>query len=331
MYSRLLLLSIVALAVGCGGDAAKNGSGDNGSSEKVYQIAVIPKGTSHDFWKSVHAGAENAAAELGNVKVIWKGPLQENDTKGQIDVVQDFVIKGVDGIVLAPSDSQAMIEPVAFAAEKNIPVVIFDSGLNDESNIVTYVATDNLHGGELAADRMAEVLDKKGNAILLRYLSGSESTEQRETGFLKALKEKYPDITVISQDEYAGATPEMAKDVATQVLQRHQDEVNGIFAVCEPNADGTQVALQQLDLAGKVKFIAFDPSPPLIEGLKSGEVHGIVLQDPVKMGYEAVMAMMKHINGENVEERIVTGEYVATPDNMDTEEMQRLLNPERFD
>ncbi len=123
-----------------------------------YRIAVIPKGTTHEFWKSVHAGAARAAKEAGNVEVLWKGPLQENDTEGQINVVQEFITKKVDGIVLAPLDSQALVAPVRDAKEHGIPTVIFDSALADESIIVSYVATDNFHGGALAARRLAEVL-----------------------------------------------------------------------------------------------------------------------------------------------------------------------------
>lgn len=124
-----------------------------------YRIAVIPKGTTHEFWKSVHAGADRAAKEAGNVEIFWKGPLQENDTEGQINVVQEFITKKVDGIVLAPLDSQALIAPVKDAQQSGIPTVIFDSGLGDESTIVSYVATDNYEGGALAARRLAEVLE----------------------------------------------------------------------------------------------------------------------------------------------------------------------------
>jgi ribose transport system substrate-binding protein len=124
-----------------------------------YRIAVIPKGTTHEFWKSVHAGAARAAREAGNVEILWKGPLQENDAEGQINVVQEFITKKVDGLVLAPLDSQALIAPVKDAQQQGIPTVIFDSGLADETGIVSYVATDNYHGGALAARRLAEVLD----------------------------------------------------------------------------------------------------------------------------------------------------------------------------
>jgi ribose transport system substrate-binding protein len=136
-----------------------------GESEKPaeikYRLAVIPKGTTHEYWKSVHAGAAQAAKEAGNVEIFWKGPLQENDTEGQINVVQEFITKKVDGLVFAPLDSQALIAPVKDAQRQGIPTVVFDSGLGDESIIVSYVATDNYEGGALAARRLAQVLAEK--------------------------------------------------------------------------------------------------------------------------------------------------------------------------
>ncbi|HEX2474740.1 MAG TPA: substrate-binding domain-containing protein, partial [Lacipirellulaceae bacterium] len=115
----------------------------------------------HEFWKSVHAGADRAAKEAGNVEIFWKGPLHENDAEGQINVVQEFITKKVDGIVLAPLDSQALVAAVSDAKLQGIPTVIFDSGLADESIVVSYVATDNYHGGALAAQRLAEVLKEQ--------------------------------------------------------------------------------------------------------------------------------------------------------------------------
>jgi ribose transport system substrate-binding protein len=319
-----LLLMLSSLVVGC------QKSGNSGGKKKL-RIAVIPKGTTHEFWKSVHAGAVNAAMELGNVEILWKGPLQENDTEGQINIMQEYITKQVDGICLAPLDSQALVPVVEEAGEVNISIVIFDSGLEgSSSNYVTYVATDNYNGGVLAARRLAEVLDSKGDVILLRYNSGSESTHQREEGFLATLKKESPEINVLLSSEYAGTSPEQSLDKATQVLNKFRDKVDGIFAVCEPNATGVLGALEELEQGGKVKFIAFDPNQPLVEGLTNNFVDGIVLQDPVKMGYEAVKSMVKHLNGEDVDKRINTGEYVATPENMNETEMNKLLNPQQF-
>jgi ABC-type sugar transport system substrate-binding protein len=170
----------------------------------------------------------------------------------------------------------------------------------------------------------------KPGVVLLRYNPGSESTEQRERGFLETLAKEFPDIHVISSDQYAGTTPESSLDKATDVLNKHGEQVTGIFAVCEPNANGVLKALENTGLSGKVKTLVFDPSPALIKGLEEQTVHGIVLQDPVTMGYEGVKTMLAHLEGQEVKKRIVTGEFVATPENMKTAEMEKLLNAKQF-
>lgn len=166
--------------------------------------------------------------------------------------------------------------------------------------------------------------------VLLRYNPGSESTEQREKGFLDTLAKEFPKVKVLSSDQYAGTTPESALDKATDVLTKYRDSVSGMFAVCEPNANGLVRALENTQLAGRVKCIVFDPSPDLIEGLTQGKVHGIVLQDPVTMGYLGVKTMIAHLDGQPVEKRIVTGVYVATPENMKEAKMKELLEPAQF-
>ncbi|MDX1969516.1 MAG: substrate-binding domain-containing protein [Planctomycetaceae bacterium] len=332
---RLVFASLcLSMLAGCGSSSRTPGGSEptakTDANAKTYRIAVIPKGTTHEFWKSVHYGAEQAAKELGNVEILWKGPVLENDREGQIQVMQDFIVQKVDGICLAPLDSQALVEYVSQSVEKGVPVVIFDSGLDREDEIVSYVATDNRKGGELAATCLAEAMGKTGNAIVLRYNQGSESTFQREEGFLEGLKRDFPEIKILESEEYAGTTPQESLAKAQQVLQKHREQVTGIFAVCEPNATGVLQALSELELSSKVKFVAFDPNVPLVNGLKDGKVDGIVLQDPVQMGYKSVMTMMQHLRGEPVEKRISTGEYVATPGNMDDARMQELLKPKQF-
>ncbi len=306
-----------------------NSSGGESAQAKTghLRIAVIPKGTSHQFWLSVWAGAKAAAEEVGDVEILWKGPETEADTAGQIAVVKNFITSQVDGICLAPNHSQALIDVVAEANAENIPVVIYDSGLGAGAEYVSYVATDNYRGGQLAGGRMAEVLEHKGKVILLRYKEGSESTEQRERGFLDALA-KEPNIEVISSDQYAGTSTQEAMEKATQLLNKYRDQVNGIFAVCEPNCNGTLEALVQTGLSGKVKFVAFDPSDRLIAGLEDGTVSGILLQDPFEMGRQSVLAVVKHIRGEATDKVINTGEYVATKQNETTPPFDRLLRPE---
>jgi ribose transport system substrate-binding protein len=325
------LLACIVLALGCGAGATSDG-GNGDHRTGPLRIAVIPKGTTHEFWRSVHAGAEKAAKELGDVEVIWKGPLQESDREGQISLVQDFVTSRVDGICLAPLDSQALVAAVRSAKAEGIPTVIFDSALADENDIVSYVATDNLRCGELAAQTMAKMLEGRPHpkVILLRYSPGSESTEQREEGFLAGLK-KFPDIEILSSNQYSGTSFEDALSVSQQVLLKYGDQVDGVFTVCEPNSTGMLGALQgHAELAGKVKFIAFDPNARLIQAMREGTVSGIVLQDPIKMGYLGVKTLVEHLRGKSVDKRVSTGEFIATRENMEQPEMAALLTPEKF-
>ncbi|MFK8113917.1 MAG: substrate-binding domain-containing protein [Rubripirellula sp.] len=305
----------IAILAGCNSDS------------KALRIAVIPKGTSHEFWKSVHYGAQKAADELGNVEIIWRGPVVESDTGSQIEVVKNMITMHVDGIVLAPNQKGGLVDAVEESVSEGIPVVIFDSGLDEGPEIVSYVATDNYKGGQMAAKQMAEAIGGKGNVILLRYLAGSESTEQREEGFLNGLKD-FPDITVVSSDQRGGDNTTAAKEKVDQLLQIHGEDLAGIFAVCEPNANGTLESLQNAGLNGKVKLIAFDPSDALIEALRDGSCSGIVLQDPVQMGYLSVMTLVGAINGEKAEPFTSTGENVATLENMKSPKINSLLKPE---
>ncbi|MBX3422948.1 MAG: substrate-binding domain-containing protein [Pirellulaceae bacterium] len=310
--------------MGCGS------SSDNPQSATAQQgrlrIAVIPKGTSHEFWKSVHYGAQQAARKLGNVEVIWRGPVVESDTGSQIEVVKSMVTLGVDGIVLAPNQRGGLVDAVEEAIDEGIPVVIFDSGLDEGPKIVSYVATDNFRGGQLAADEMAKAIGQQGNVILLRYLVGSESTEQRELGFLDGMK-KYPNIKVVSSDQYGGDNTTSAKQKVDQLLQVHQQDLSGIFAVCEPNANGTLEALKNAGIDKRVRFIGFDPSDALIEAIKSGSCAGIVLQDPVKMGYQSVMTLVAAINGQPAPAFISTGEYFASLKTLNDPVISKLLTP----
>jgi ABC-type sugar transport system substrate-binding protein len=166
--------------------------------------------------------------------------------------------------------------------------------------------------------------------VLLRYNPGSESTEQREKGFLETLSKEFPQVKVISSDQYAGTTPEAALDKATDMLNKYRGRVTGIFAVCEPNATGVLGALENTGLAGDVKAVVFDPNAALIKSLTEGKLHGIVLQDPVKMGYLGVKTMVAHLQGKPVEKRIVTGVYVATSENAADDSMKTLLKPAQY-
>ena len=301
-----------------------------GGGSKKLTIAVIPKGTTHEFWKSIHAGSNKAAGELSaqgtQVEVIWKGPLREDDREQQIQVVEGFTTQGVQGIVLAPLDDRALVRPVEEAKRANVPTVIIDSGLQSDA-LVSFVATDNRKGGSLAADRMGQLLNGKGKVLVLRYAEGSASTTEREEGFLTEIKAKYPEIELISTDQYAGATRDTAKRASENLLNRFGDEVQGIFTPNESSTAGMLLALQDINKAGKISFVGFDASQAFIDAMRAGQLHGIVVQNPFNMGYLGVRTMVDHLLGKPVEKKIDTGVMLVTKDNMESPEVQTLLHP----
>jgi ribose transport system substrate-binding protein len=316
------MLASVLVSWGCG---KKSEPAKAGRATSSLEIAVIPKGTTHEFWKSIHAGAVEAEGELG-VHIIWKGPQKEDDRAQQITVVEDFISRGVDGIVLAPLDDRALMRPVQDAVHEKIPVVIIDSGLQG-SDYVSYVATDNYKGGVLAARRLGELLGGKGRIFLIRYQEGSASTMQREAGFLDTVTKEFPGLRLLVQDQFAGATTETAYQLAENLISRFPG-VEGIFTPNESSTFGTLRALQESGLAGKVKFVGFDSSPKLVQGLRDGEINGLVLQNPMKMGYLGVKTMVAYLRGETVPKVIDTGVNLATAENMDSPEIKSLLEPD---
>ena len=319
MHRILFLVVLCAFLIGC---TASN-------DKKKLTIAVIPKGTTHEFWKSIHAGSNKAAQELAaqgtEVEVIWKGPLREDDREQQIQVVEGFAAQGVSGIVLAPLDDRALVRPVADARRAGVPTVIIDSGLESDE-IVSFVATDNYKGGTLAADRMGQLLGGKGKVLLLRYAEGSASTTEREQGFLDQIK-KFPEIELISTDQYAGATRETAKRASENLLNRFGDQVQGIFTPNESSTAGMLLALEDIGKAGKVSFVGFDVSQRFIDALNAGQLHGIVVQNPFNMGYLGVKTMVDNLLGRTVDKKIDTGVMLVTKDNMATPDVQTLLHP----
>lgn len=314
-----------------------------------YRIAVIPKGLTHEHWQSVHRGADRAAEDFDKqglaVEVLWDGPRRESDATEQIDLVGLKVGAGIDGLVLAPQDSKQMVAPVERARAEGVRVVILDSNLDKAELrkkpdlIDKYVATDNYNGGKLAGEHLLKMLAKDGqrspNVVLFRYAVGSESTEQREQGFLDYLDEqrkKGKKIRLLSDDKYAGATVEEAQKVGGQLLLNLQDErIDGIFAVNESSTTGLLNALKEQRMLGKVHVMGFDSSRPLLQALREGNVDGLVIQDPYRMGYLGVWTLVQTLEGYDVGadgKDLSTGEFIMTKKNMDDPEIREKFDPE---
>lgn len=331
---RLSVLALAGLLAGCPKDPPKGdgpGTSEGGAAKPAtgrLKIAVIPKGTTHEFWKSVHAGAVKASKEV-DVDIVWKGPLKEDDLKAQIDVVNTFVAQGVSGIVLAPLNDSALRAPVKASVAAKIPVVVFDSDLQGDEH-VSFVATDNQAAGKIAGEHVGKLLDNKGNVVVLRYQEGSASTQNREKGFLDAVKTK-ADLKVVSDNQYGGATTETAFSKGESLLLAQKAStgaVNGVFTPNESTTFGMLLAIRKSGLAKKMKFVGFDSSEKLIGALKEGDIDGLVVQNPFNMGYLAVKTMAEHLRGKPVEKRIDTGARLVTKDNLEDPAVKEVIQPD---
>lgn len=295
-----------------------------------FTIAGVPQGSLHKYWKTVRSGADKAVRDLlaqgVTVNLAWNAPLREDDREDQKRIVAGFIKKGVHGMMLAPFDSRNLVASVEEGARAGIPTVVIDSSL-DTNQLVSYVATDNKKAGALAADRMGELLYGKGKVLILRYQEGSASTEDREEGFLERLHRAHPGITAISSDEYAGATRDTAKRASAGLLARYSKDLHGIFTPNESSTAGMLMALQAMQLAGKLVLVGFDASDMYLDSMRYKQIQGLVVQDPFRMGEFGVKTLVDHLQGRAVPKRIDTGAKMVTPENMDRPEMLEFLRP----
>ncbi|MDZ4755407.1 MAG: substrate-binding domain-containing protein [Phycisphaerae bacterium] len=324
LRATLLAVPLAALAA-CGKPVNPPTGNAPEDSVASLRIAVIPKGTSHEFWKSVQAGALKAGSDLG-VEVTWKGPAREDDRDDQIKVVEDFTTRGVDGIVIAPLDDTALVRPLQEALRAGIRITVIDSSLAWDG-YESFVATDNYHGGVIAGKELGRLLAGQGSVVMMRYVEGSASTMQREQGFLDTLAKEFPAIKVLSSDQYGGATLESCLKTAENLLTRFP-AFDGAYAPNEPTAAALMKALDDTKRRAGVQLVGFDASEGLVAGLRDGKIDALVVQNPFRMGELGVTAMVDALRGKAVAKRIDTGCALVTKDRMDTAEMRQLLSPD---
>ncbi len=284
---------------------------------------MIPKGIQTSFWKSVREGADKASAEL-DVKLIWKGPVRDNDRTSQKEVFQQFITAGVDGMLLSATDSKALAPDVKTAMAKGIPVLLFDSAVEGEpgKDFISYVATDNLAAGRLGGKHLMKLIGDGGKAILFRHMEGHDSTGKREAGALDEFKAAHANI--LEQDRYSGETASEAQKTALNMIDVIR-EADGVFCPNQSSSEGLVLALRQMQLAGKIKVVAFDSSPLLKDALREGDIDAIVVQDPVRMGYESVRMMVEHLHKKPIEPLVTTDVFVVTRENIDDPKINSLL------
>ena len=286
-------------------------------------IAVVPKATSHFFWLSVQAGALAAGEEYG-VQIEWNGAASETEYPRQIQIVDSFISRRVDGIALAPTERKALVGAVDRAAKAGIPLTIFDSGLDSE-NFMSFLATNNYEGGQMAGRALARLLNGNGKVAMVMHAPGSGSTMDRERGFEDVIKAEFPGITIVATQ--FGLSDRSKAMAATENILTAHPALDGLFASSEPSSMGASLALKSRSLGGKVHLVAFDSSDGMVDDLKAGVIAAMVVQDPYRMGHDAVKTLVDKLNGQTPPKRIDLSARVITKGDLDKMEVQRLLVP----
>jgi ribose transport system substrate-binding protein len=296
------------------------------------EIAVIVKTGNSSFWQNVQTGAMDAQNELKantpKLTVTFLGAQSESNINEQINIVESAIDRGVKAIVLAPSDTKALIPVVEKAKAAGIPVVIIDSLLEGpEDNYVSFLATDNKAAGEACAQRMIDLLSAKGitegNIQVMSYVAGVGSEIGRVGGFNDYIKANSK-FTLL-ETQYSNADMPTALNQTTNVLTAHPDIV-GIFGANEPTAVGMGRAIEQMGFAGKLVAIGFDGNAPLQEMVKNGTLQAIAVQSSYNMGYIGVMtAYQVAFEDKTVEHFVDTGFILVDPDNIDTKDAKNVL------
>lgn len=288
-------------------------------------IVFIPKSRDQDFWTFMRQGVDRAVREVGQIQLTWRGPAHNDDVDSQIEILRIYSRPGVDAIIIAPTDRGRLVGPIKHATALGIKVVAVDSALDGNAH-VNFVTTNNYAAGRLAAQHLSGLLGGQGTVALLRTIAGSGSTDDRANGFIDYLKRNAPRVTIVA-DEYGGGTRGKAARSAALLLEKHPN-VDGIFAVNESTCDGVLRALRRAGLAGTKKFVGFDTTDFLLDGLRKQEINGLVVQDPRQMGYLSMKAAAAAAKGTPVKESIIfTDAVVVTRDNYQHPEIQALLVP----
>lgn len=332
--STLAIVLLTALLAACSKapEQPAGATGDAGTAPKsaeTLKLGVIAKGTIHEYWLAVKAGAEAACAEEG-VEMLWDGPSTETRHDEQRSILENMVSAGAKGIVIAPTSHEALVRPVESTVAGGVPVVVFDSNLDGDAYI-SFVATDNKAGGKLAGQAIIErTAGTPQRLLMLRYTEGSGSTRAREAGFEEAVAE-HEGVTLVDS-QFTNGTTEGAIDVATNMLSRqvkdNKLEIDGMFAANLPTTIGMMRALDRLAKQGvavNVVAMGFDSSEELINGLKDNKIQGLIVQDPYGMGYTGVKTMLAHLRGDAVPKYIDTGVTLVTLPDLDKSEVRKLL------
>ena len=290
-------------------------------------IPIIVMDTTSFYWQIVLAGARAAGKDLG-VNVPELGAQSESDINGQITILENAVAGAPAAVVISPTEFKALGKPVDEAA-KSVPIIGIDSGA-DSKAFTSFLTTDNVQGGRIAADGLAAAIKEmsgkeEGEIAIITSLPGVGSLDQRRDGFLDQVATKYPGLKIVA-DKYADGQATTGLNMMTDLITANPNLV-GVFASNLIMAQGVGQAIAENKLGDKIKVIGFDSDDKTVGFLKEGVLAGLVVQDPYRMGYDGVKTALAVSKGEKVEEFVDTGANLVTQANMADPKIDALLNP----
>jgi len=297
----------------------------NMASADEKEIAVIVKTANSNYWQNVNKGAVEAGKKFEpKYKVTFQGPEAETQVAEQVNMVDNAINRGVAGIVLAPSDPNALVPVVKKAWENGIPVVLIDSSLakGSEKYYQSFLSTDNRKAGEIAAQQLLKINGKEGKISIMSFTPGAGSAIDRVGGFTDEIK-KEAKANIIGPF-YSQADMATALNQTIDVLSSNKD-LTALFGANEPTAVGMARAIKQMGYSGKIAAIGFDGNDALQEFVRNGTLNGIVVQSSFQMGLKGVTTIDHILNKEKVDKKIDTGVIYIDKNNIDSPEARAVL------
>jgi ribose transport system substrate-binding protein len=297
------------------------------ASAAQVSIPIIVKDTTSFYWQVVFAGARKAGKDLG-VKVPEQGAQSESDINGQISILENAVSENPAAIVIAPTQFKALGKPIDEAAKK-VKIIGIDSAA-DSNAFVSFLTTDNVQGGRVAADGLAAAIAAKygkpeGDVALITSIAGVGSLDQRAKGFKEELAAKYPGLKLVA-DKIGDGMATTGLNIMTDLITANPN-LRGVFASNLIMAQGAGQAIAENKVADKIKLVGFDSDDKLVKLLADGDIAALVVQDPFRMGYDGIKTALAASKGEEVPAKVDTGANLITKENMNTPRSQELLTP----
>lgn len=333
MKKLIAMVAACLLVVGMGACNNKNepdkkntqdegtGVAKGSDNDEALTFGLVVMSTNSDYWLTLKDGAQEAVDKIGG-ELVFTGPADNNDIQGQVTLVENLINSNVDAILLTPLDSDALAAPVEKAMDAGIPVIVIDSEVSTD-NFTSFIATDNVAGGKLAMDTLAELMGEEGKVAIINALAGIPSNDNRGIGAEEGAKD-YDQISLLPQQHCLDQAEALTN---TENIITGNPDLKGIFATFNRGAIGAAQAVKSKEKQEDIKIVAYDADADEIKLLEEGIIDALVVQQPYEMGRLGIEYALKAINGEEVPKNIAPDVILATKENMNDEEVSKVLYP----